>query len=76
MELRGLVGPEKLGELLEVYNGALRQIFYLATCLVEVTVLGAAALEWKSVKQPEGKVEVELETKQSVVEKRSVVSRL
>ncbi|KAI9851820.1 MAG: hypothetical protein M1838_002678 [Thelocarpon superellum] len=54
-ELRSLVKPEKLGELLEVYNGALRQVFYLATGLAATAVLGAAALEWKSVKAPEKK---------------------
>ncbi len=50
-QLRGLVGPEKLGEALEVYNEALRQVFVMATGLAAATVLGAAALEWRSVKE-------------------------
>jgi hypothetical protein len=54
-ELRGLVGPEKLGEVLNVYNNALRSCFHLATGLAAATVLGAAALQWKSVKPAEPK---------------------
>ncbi len=50
-ELRALVGPEKLGELLEVYNKALRQVFHLAAGLAAASMLGAVGLEWKSVKK-------------------------
>jgi hypothetical protein len=61
-ELRGLVGPEKLGQVLHVYNDALRSCFYLATGLAAATVLGAACLQWKSVKpaEPESKQEESL----------------
>jgi hypothetical protein len=51
----GLTGPEKLGEWLEMYGGALGRVFifiFLATGLAAVTGLGAAALEGKSVKKP------------------------
>ena len=58
-ELRGLVQPDQLGELLEVYNGALRQVFYMATGLAAAAVLGALALEWRSVKDPEKMGETE-----------------
>jgi hypothetical protein len=45
-DLRGLVPGESLPAVLEVYNGALRQVFLVSTGLASVTVLGALGLEW------------------------------
>jgi hypothetical protein len=44
-DLTGLVPGESLPAVLEVYNGALRQVFLVSTGLASVTVLGALELE-------------------------------
>ena len=50
-ELRGLVRtPADLSKLLDAYNGALTHSFLVAVVLSCLTIFGAAAMEWKSVK--------------------------
>jgi hypothetical protein len=49
-ELKYLVPPGQLAELLSVYNGALGQAFMVGTILAAMTVVGAVTMEWKSVK--------------------------
>ena len=50
-ELRNLVRtPADLSKLLDAYNGALTHSFVVAVVLSCLTIFGAAAMEWKSVK--------------------------
>lgn len=42
--------PTKLNSILDAYNTALRQVFLISVVLMCLTVIGAAAMEWKSVK--------------------------
>jgi hypothetical protein len=49
-ELGNYVGAEHLGEVLQVYNHALDDVFMVATVLAALSILGAALTEWKSVK--------------------------
>jgi MFS family permease len=49
-DLREMVPKEVLPQVLVAYNGALRDMFYLVTGLTCVMILGAASMEWKSVK--------------------------
>lgn len=53
--------PELLGPILVAYNEALRQVFILGLCLSCLTMLGSAAMEWRSVKQnkPKGPIDTE-----------------
>ncbi|KAK1818169.1 hypothetical protein LTR12_007447 [Friedmanniomyces endolithicus] len=53
-ELRSVVPAEKLGELLGVYNDAVRQVFVVGTILACLAALGAVGLEWRSVKGKQG----------------------
>jgi MFS family permease len=50
--LRNLVSPDKLPEILVVYNYAIRQTFLIAVGMSVAAAVGAFALEWKSVKGP------------------------
>ena len=50
-ELRGLVARGLLPQVLGVFNGALRASFYLVTATACGSVLGAAGMEWRSVKE-------------------------
>nr|OQO22595.1 hypothetical protein B0A51_11149 [Rachicladosporium sp. CCFEE 5018]OQO23627.1 hypothetical protein B0A51_10013 [Rachicladosporium sp. CCFEE 5018] len=52
-EIRNLVPAAQLPEVLIVYNYALRQTFLCAVGMACAASLGAAGLEWKSVKAPE-----------------------
>nr|OQO15641.1 hypothetical protein B0A51_16561 [Rachicladosporium sp. CCFEE 5018] len=58
-EIRNLVPAAQLPEVLIVYNYALRQTFLCAVGLACAASLGAAGLEWKSVKAPEKGSEAE-----------------
>lgn len=49
-DLRELVPADQLAEVLVAYNGALRQVFYMATSMTALAILGALAVEWRSVK--------------------------
>ncbi|KAL7625627.1 hypothetical protein AAE478_004847 [Parahypoxylon ruwenzoriense] len=43
--------PELLGPVLVAYNESLREVFRVGLCLSCLTILGSAAMEWKSVKK-------------------------
>ncbi|KAI1776008.1 putative MFS aflatoxin efflux pump [Hypoxylon cercidicola] len=53
--------PELLGPVLVAYNESLREVFILGLCLSCLTMLGTAAMEWRSVKQnkPKGPADPE-----------------
>ena len=55
-ELRKIVPVEQLPKLLLAYNAAIRQVFICGTILTCLTVIGAAGLEWRSVKGKQGPV--------------------
>lgn len=46
--LRALVPASLLGDVVRAYNGALVQVFYVAVGTACMSVIGAAAMEWKS----------------------------
>ncbi|KAK3649647.1 hypothetical protein LTR56_006830 [Elasticomyces elasticus] len=52
--LRSAVPADNLPALLIIYNSAVRQVFVLGTILSCLAVLGAAGLEWRSVKGKQG----------------------
>lgn len=49
-ELTGSVSAAALPAVLDAYNGSLRKVFQVGLILTCLTALGAAALEWRSVK--------------------------
>jgi len=49
-ELKKIVAPGQVGALLEAYNGALTHAYMVALVVSCLTVFGAVAMEWKSVK--------------------------
>lgn len=49
--LRNLVPSDQLPLVLEVYNAALRDVWYLALALAIMTFFASLGLEWKSVKK-------------------------
>ncbi|KAK0827284.1 hypothetical protein LTR73_005520 [Friedmanniomyces endolithicus] len=53
-ELRSVVPAERLGELLGIYNDAVRQVFVVGTILACLAAVGAVGLEWRSVKGKQG----------------------
>ncbi|KAK5320389.1 hypothetical protein LTR70_004616 [Exophiala xenobiotica] len=55
--LRNMVPSSLLPEVLLGYNDALRNTFYLGTALSAVSIFGALAMEWKSVKKEQEKKE-------------------
>lgn len=68
-DLRDLVPVDQLAAVLEVYNGALRQVFLVSVGLSAVTILGALGLEWKSVKKG-GKVVAQKDETKDVEEQK------
>ena len=61
--------PSKLNTILDAYNLALRQVFLIATVLMCLTVLGAAAMEWKSVKSKKGEQKKDTQNDAEITEK-------
>lgn len=51
--LASVVPPALLPQVEEAYNSALRQVFVVSLCLSCLSVLTAAAVEWKPVKEKE-----------------------
>lgn len=47
---RRIVPPNKLGAVIQAYNHSLTRVFILAAALGAGTVVGAAMMEWKSLK--------------------------
>ncbi|MCJ1458965.1 hypothetical protein MMC28_009342 [Mycoblastus sanguinarius] len=50
-DLREMVPAGLLPQVLKAYNAALQDTFYLMTALACTTVIGALAMQWKSVKK-------------------------
>lgn len=48
--IRTVVPEQYLGVVLEAYNKALRQTFYVALAMSCATVIGGAFIEWKRIK--------------------------
>ena len=42
--------PDALGEVLSAYNGALVEVFKVALAMACMSILGAAAMEWRNIK--------------------------
>ncbi|KAF2642701.1 major facilitator superfamily transporter [Massarina eburnea CBS 473.64] len=57
--IRKMVPQEHLGAVLHVYNEALRQTFYVALAMAVAALFGCMSMEWKRVKQPEVKDEID-----------------
>jgi len=49
--IRGLVRPQFLGIVLNAYNRALTNVFDIVVAVSCLTIVGALAMEWKSVKK-------------------------
>lgn len=49
-ELKNVIGAEYLPKVLIAYNGAIAQCFYVGVAMATLSTVGAALLEWKSVK--------------------------
>jgi hypothetical protein len=49
-ELRNIVPPQFLGEVLVAYNASLRDVFKVGVACSAVTILAGLTMEWKSVK--------------------------
>ena len=57
-EIRNVVPPELLPQVLDVYNTAIVSAFYVGTALACATVVGAVLMPWTSIKkQKQKKVE-------------------
>ncbi|RDW90940.1 hypothetical protein BP5796_02105 [Coleophoma crateriformis] len=50
-DLKSLIGPENLADVLLGFDKSLAQTWYLAVALACVTMVGSATMEWKSVKE-------------------------
>lgn len=61
--------PTKLNPILDAYNTALRQVFLIAVVLMCLTVIGAAAMEWKSVKAKKDTAKQESQSEAETTEK-------
>ncbi|KAI0122761.1 MFS transporter [Daldinia grandis] len=53
--LRDTVSPEQLPAVLEAYNDALMQTFYVAVAVSALSIIGPIFMDWLSLKQPETK---------------------
>jgi hypothetical protein len=51
--LKRVVSPQQLPSVLVAYNAALMQAFYVAAGVAAMSTIGAAAVEWKSIKASE-----------------------
>lgn len=52
--LRALVKPAHLPAVLQAYNSALVKTFIVASSIAGLSLIGALAMEWKSIKKGEG----------------------
>ena len=50
-DLRNVVAPQSLGIVLEAYNKALTRTFAVTVSVSAASIIGALAMEWKSVKK-------------------------
>lgn len=58
-ELRRVVQPDVLPQVLEAYNGALVQCFRVALAMACLSILGSGSMEWKSVRREKEKADRE-----------------
>jgi MFS family permease len=49
-DLRGVIGPKYIGLVVKAYNHALTDAFYIGVGLACTMILGAAFMQWRSVK--------------------------
>ncbi|KAJ8111147.1 hypothetical protein OPT61_g6184 [Boeremia exigua] len=49
--IKNLVAQQDLGTVIQSYRDAIRGAFLVGTCLVAVSVIGAALVEWRSTKE-------------------------
>lgn len=56
-DLRNMVPASLLPQVLVAYNDAVRATFYLITALTCFTIFGSSAMEWKSVKKEQQKLD-------------------
>ena len=50
-DIRSMVGPARLRDVLLGYDKAITQTLYLPLGLTAATIIGSALIEWRSVKQ-------------------------
>jgi MFS family permease len=50
-DLKSLIGPEDLDDVLLGFDKSLSQTWYLAVALACITMVGSATMDWRSVKQ-------------------------
>ena len=49
-DLKEAVDPAVIGDVLSAYNSAITQTFYVSVAIAALSIFGAVAMEWKSVK--------------------------
>lgn len=50
-DIRGMIGPDRLGKVLSGYNRATVETLYMPLALALLTLVGSVAMEWISVKK-------------------------
>jgi len=50
-ELRNVIPAKYLPQVIDVYNVALKDVFYLGAALAACTIFGALTIEWKNLKK-------------------------
>ena len=56
------IDPSSVNRVLDAYNGAITQTFYVSLAMACFSSIGALLMEWKSVKKPKTETVVEKET--------------
>jgi hypothetical protein len=70
--IRKVVPPEQLNTVVDAYNYAITQVFLLAAILAATMVVGALAIEWKSIKTKKGSEEASKTSDEKMEEGESV----
>lgn len=58
-DIRHVVDPSNLPEVLVAYNGALRKTYTVALAMACFSIIGGLCIEWKNIKPPKKQAEVE-----------------
>ena len=69
-DLRHVVNPSNLREVLVAYNGAIRKAFLVAVAMACFSIIGALSIEWKNIK-PQKKQASEVEKGETGSEKEN-----